>query len=415
MTRSSTGSASAVQYADAVAPGIYLHVPFCAAVCPYCDFAVLVGDADRRERFVQTLIAEINLHSRAPFPPDTVYFGGGTPSMLEPEQLARVLDALASRFELAADTRIFLEANPEDVTVERLRAWSELGVRTLSLGVQSFDPDRLGFLGRAHTPAEGRLAVELALDAGFDTVSLDLIYGLPGQGVASWQSDLEAAVALGPDHLSCYQLTVHSKTDFGVRKRRGELVELPDDDQAELFELTHRRLHDAGYPGYEVSNFARSPEHRSRHNMKYWDHTPYLGLGPSAHSYAGGRRWWNHRALGSWRRAVAAGERPVAGSEKLSDRELALERLMLGMRTYEGLDGEALRSDYGVDLTADSDALERLIGGGFVEREGARIRPTLRGLAIADSIARELAPRATALGPPGSGASRAGDPEASSP
>ncbi len=419
-----------------MAPGLYLHVPFCATVCPYCDFAVLVGDAERRERFVQGLIGEIELRQRqatnpteglkgegtplspepglkgedaplspepglkgedAPLSPepafDTVYFGGGTPSMLEPEQLGRILRAARGALELAADPWIFVEANPEDVTPERLRWWAELGVRTLSLGVQSFDRAELGFLGRLHGPKQARRAVELALEAGFATVSLDLIYGLPGQCESAWRSNLEAAVALGPDHLSCYQLTVHPKTAFGVRRRRGELVELPDDEQAELFLLTHRFLNDAGFQGYEVSNFARSPEHRSRHNMKYWDHTPYLGLGPSAHSFAGRRRWWNRRSVGPWQASIAAGELPVEDWEELSDHELALERLMLAMRTYAGVDSAQLARRYGLDLASSvaAETIERMASESLLTVEGSVLRPTLRGLAIADSLARDLA------------------------
>ncbi len=402
-----------------MAPGLYIHAPFCATVCPYCDLAVLVGDAERRERFVQSLIREITLWHPEPTPPeslennkppeglqgegtplapeppgfDTIYFGGGTPSMLEPEQLGRILEAVASELEPAASPWIFLEANPEDVTPARLRAWLELEVRTLSLGVQSLDARELEFLGRLHDPDQARRAVDLALEAGLATVSLDLIYGLPGQTESAWRSNLEAAVALGPEHLSCYQLTVHEKTVFGVKKRRGELVEMPDDEQAELFLFTHRFLNDAGYQGYEVSNFARSPEHRSRHNMKYWDHTPYLGLGPSAHSYSGRRRWWNHRGVGPWQRAIAAGERPVGGSEELGDRELALERLMLAMRTYAGVDTAGLARRYGLDVTssAAAETIERMASDGLLTVEGSVLRPTVRGLAVADSLARDLA------------------------
>ncbi len=375
-------------------PGVYLHVPFCATVCPYCDFAVLVGDGDRRERFVASLIREIELWGTATTPElvgaDTIYFGGGTPSMLAPEQLGRILEALRARLPVAREPWISLEANPEDVTVESARAWSDLGIRTLSLGVQSFDRKALEFLGRVHDPDAGRRAVELALEAGFDSVSIDLIYGLPGQDEAAWRADLEAALALGPDHLSCYQLTVHRKTVFGVRKRRGELVEMPDDQQAELFLFTHRFLNDAGFQGYEVSNFARAPEHRSRHNMKYWNHTPYLGLGPSAHSYSGRRRWWNHRSVGPWERAIEAGERPVQESEELSDRQLALESVMLKMRTYAGVDLAETRGEVGLDPAIDRAVLERLIAGDLVVRAGSVIRPTVRGLAVADTLARDL-------------------------
>ena len=373
-------------------PGLYLHVPFCATVCPYCDFAVCVGDGDRRERFVRSLIAEARLWSEN-LPEElsgfeTIYFGGGTPSLLEAEQLETVLDALRAALHLVDAPSIFLEANPEDVTEARLREWAALGVRTLSLGVQSFDDDELEFLGRAHRAAQARRSVEVALDAGFQTVSIDLIYGLPDQSASSWRLNLETAAGLAPDHLSCYQLTVHRKTAFGVRRDRGQLVEMPDAQQSELFLLTHRFLSERGYSGYEVSSFARSDEHRSLHNQKYWDHTPYLGLGPSAHSFDGRRRWWNRRGMRPWQMAVDAGASGIEDSEELDDREFALESLMLGMRTLDGVDTGALRG-YGLDLDG-SEGVGRLLSKGLVTVGEGRIRPTLEGRAIADTLALEL-------------------------
>ena len=264
------------------APGLYLHVPFCSAICPYCDFSVLKAGVAARKRFVEHLIAEVPLAAREwkdPRPFDTVYFGGGTPSLLPAEDLERVLGACRTHLSFAAPW-IFLEANPEDVTPEACAAWRGLGVRTLSLGVQSFADDALHFLGRRHGAAQARAAVETAQAAGFDTVSVDLIFGLPGQAVDAWQRELATAVALGPGHLSCYQLTIHARTRFGIAAKRGRLSEMSEGQQAVLFELTHRFLAAAGYCAYEVSNFARGRDHESRHNRKYWDHTPYLGLGP---------------------------------------------------------------------------------------------------------------------------------------
>ncbi|MFQ5790861.1 MAG: coproporphyrinogen-III oxidase family protein, partial [Acidobacteriota bacterium] len=283
---------------------------------------------------------------------------------------------------------IFLEANPEDVTPTSLEAWKALGVRTLSLGVQSLQEEALAFLGRRHGPEVARRSVELARGAGFRTVSVDLIYGLPGQDPARWRHDLEQVLALQPDHLSCYQLTVHEGTPFGRRRARRELEELPEEGQAELFLWTHRFLNDAGYSGYEVSSFASLPEHRSRHNLKYWRHTPYLGLGPSAHSYRGRRRWWNARRLASWEERVGIGQRPVEGSEELGRAELALETLMLGLRTYAGVDLEDFRRRFGAPLEEENrELIERLIDQDLLQRTGHRLRPTLAGLGLADSLA----------------------------
>lgn len=385
----------------AEAAGLYLHVPFCSAVCPYCDFAVTVGGAAARERYRRALLAEIELAAAAGGrawgeAADTVYFGGGTPSALPGEAIEEALAALAARLGLrrAGDgaARVFFEANPEDVTPESAAAWRRAGVAMLSLGVQSLDPEALAVLGRRHDPRRAREAVAAARAAGLPTVSIDLIYGWPGQTAERWRVDLDAAIALAPDHLSCYQLTVEPGTPFGARRRRGELVELPDDAQGELFRLTHRRLADAGYHGYEVSNFARSPEHRSRHNAKYWRHAPYLGLGPSAHSFDGGRRrWWNERRLAGWRAAIEAGRPPRAGGEELDRGQLALERLMLALRTADGVDLAEMRARYGVDLPAANGALmERLAAAGLALVEDDRLRLTLDGLAVADGIAERF-------------------------
>ena len=350
---------------------------------------------------MERLTAEVALAAREwrdPRPFDTVYFGGGTPSQLRPEELGRVLDAC--RTHLALETTgpwVFLEANPEDVTAEACAAWRGLGVRTLSLGVQAFDDLALRFLGRHHTGAQARAAVETALGAGLHTVSVDLIFGLPGQTEGRWRQELAAAVELGAQHLSCYQLTVHSGTQFGARAKAGQLTELPEDEQAGLFELTHRVLADAGWAAYEVSNFAHGREHESRHNRKYWDHTPYLGLGPSAHSLSidaspapalRARRWWNERGTPRWENRVAAGERPVEGEEALSAKDLATEALLLGLRTTAGIDLERFAARYGVELLTANDALVgRLVDEGRIVLRGRWLVPTLSGLAVADGLA----------------------------
>jgi oxygen-independent coproporphyrinogen-3 oxidase len=368
--------------------GLYLHIPFCARVCPYCDFAVRTGDRARRRRFVDHLVSEIELNVDWPLRFDTVYFGGGTPSALEAEDLERILDAVRDHLKLAERTWIFLEANPEDVTAESVAAWSHLGIDTLSLGVQSLDPVDLDFLGRTHGVGDARNAVSLALDAGFETVSIDLIYGLPGQQPSAWRAQLDRALELGAQHFSCYTLTIHEGTRFGLLERRGELTPLPTDEQAELFRLTHRHLNAAGVQGYEVSNFATSPEHRSRHNIKYWDHTPYLGLGPSAHSFHDGKRWWNLRRTDPWQERLSQGQRPIDETESLDTKALVLEALMLGLRTYDGVNLERLRSRWGVDvLGSNPELLSRLDSEGLVTMQQNHLVPTLNGLAVADSLA----------------------------
>ncbi|MCP4201547.1 MAG: radical SAM family heme chaperone HemW [bacterium] len=371
-------------------PGLYLHIPFCSAICPYCDFAVTTGGEERRERFTRSLIKEIAMDHGSWETFDTVYFGGGTPTALDEEQLGRLLEAARRSFEIAEDAAVSIEANPEDVTEIRVRGWVGLGVGRLSLGVQSFDAGELGFLGRRHSPGEARRAVEYGLAEGL-TVSLDLIYGLPGRGSKAWLENLAAAVALAPDHLSCYQLTIEPGTPFALRSRRGDWTEPSRDAVAGLFYSTHDFLGAAGYPAYEVSNFASAPENRCLHNRKYWERTPYLGLGPSAHSFDGCQRWWNQRSETAWRREIAAGRSAEAERETLSRDQRRLETVMLGLRTPGGVD---LGSIEGVDVAAWLDRNAGVLSGmmeqGFLRLEGERLVPTLRGMARADALARSI-------------------------
>ena len=368
--------------------GLYLHIPFCARVCPYCDFAVRTGNARRRRAFVEALLAEIDLHAGDQRTYDTIYFGGGTPSYLEAEDLERIVTRARERLDVTRDAWIFLEANPEDVNPTSAAAWSRLGVRTLSLGVQSFDATELEFLGRTHTPEQAGESIRIARDAGFDTVSVDLIYGLPDQTVDAWRRRMDAAIATEPDHLSCYQLTIHTGTRFALLEKRGHLTQLPESGQADVFRATHEHLNAAGYAGYEVSTFAIDEHHRSCHNMKYWNHTPYLGLGPSAHSFDGRKRWWNLRHADPWQEAVEQGRPPLDNEETLSPGDLLLETLMTGFRTYRGVDTREIERRFDVDLFAhNAELVERLHTNGLIRRNETRLTPTLDGLAVADSLA----------------------------
>jgi len=375
------------------APGLYVHVPFCRRICPYCDFAVTLGDAAARSRFVSLVAREARLRAEPAFeaPFDTVYLGGGTPSALSPGDLARLLGALREALPIDPKALLYLEANPEDVTADSLAAWREQGVSTLSLGVQALDDAALRLLGRGHDRSTALRAVEEALGAGFATVSLDLIFARPGQTAAAWIGELERAAGLGAQHLSCYELTFHEGTHFEKRRRAGRLVPLAADEQAVLLRLTHERLRDLGYAGYEVSNFARAPGHRSVHNRKYWNHVPYLGLGPSAHSFDGRQRRWNLRSLKSWSERLEAGADPAEGEETIGPRERALEMLMLGLRTTDGVDLVRLGEVLGGDLRQGNAArLDQMLEAGLVRLDGSWLKPTTAGLAVADGLAAAL-------------------------
>jgi oxygen-independent coproporphyrinogen-3 oxidase len=369
-------------------PGLYVHVPFCEALCPYCDFAVNLGSEARRARYVDLLLAEISLRGRPASSFDTLYFGGGTPSLVPSFDLGRIVEELRARGWLRSDSHLFLEANPEHVNAATLAGFREAGISTLSLGIQSLDAETLRFLGRGHTARQARDAVALARKSGFATISMDLMYGIPGQTAADLRRELEQAVALEPDHLSCYQLTLHEKTLFGRRKREGRLPEIPEEAAAHLFRLTHETLEGRGYQAYEVSNFARAPEHRSRHNQKYWTHAAYLGLGPSAHSFDGRSRAWNERSFFAWEKRILRDEIPEADREELTAEQLIAESLLLGLRTPSGVDLGDLEDRFRVELGGPNQAvIERCLSEGLLIRDGGSLRPTLDGLAVADGLA----------------------------
>jgi len=378
-------------------PGLYVHVPFCSRVCPYCDFSVVRERHPLRAGFVDAVLREAEgwRSRRGPAPLGgafgTVYFGGGTPSALADKELAALVEGLGRRLNLAGDAVWSMEANPEDVSRERLETWAGLGFSHLSLGLQSLDDRALSFLGRWHTAREGIRACEAAVASSVANVSFDLIYGFDRLGEDGWQRVLDRATALGPDHLSCYELTVHRGTAFGRLRDRGDLRLPGEDHRGDLFVATVERLAVSGYRLYEVSNFATRDDARSPHNRKYWSGIPYLGLGPSAHSFDGVRRWWNHRLLREWGARIARGGDPVAGAEDLTSEQRRLEYLLTRLRTVEGFDLADYRQFFGRDFgELRPEALEHLQEQGLLRCTDRRISPTVRGLAVADALVLEL-------------------------
>lgn len=370
--------------------GIYLHIPFCEHKCIYCDF-YSIESLDPVDDFLHALKREIG--ARAATSPDdpfsTIFFGGGTPSLLDPAVIGDLLDLLHGTFRIETGAEITLEANPGTVDREKLAGYRAAGVNRISFGVQSFHEDDLRFLTRIHTAEQAVRGVGLAREAGFENVSLDLIFALPGQTMSRWEENLKRAVELRPDHLSAYSLIVEPRTPLSRMVRAGQVSPLPVDAEAEMYEFTMQFLRDAGYEHYEVSNYSR-PGYRSRHNCGYWNHSNYLGLGPSAHSFQKNRRWWNVSSVRSYCRSLAEGKFPVSGEEFLSKGQLFDETVMLGLRG-EGLDLAALRSSYGVDLIArEAPVIEGLLSENLLILDAQMLRLTDKGYLLCDEISEVL-------------------------
>lgn len=363
--------------------GLYVHIPFCPQVCPYCSFAVTRTRPRLHERYVQALCAELaarsSLADRGPL--DTVYFGGGTPTLLAPDQLGRILESARHCLGIKADAELTVEANPEGADIDRFTALRELGFNRLSLGVQSFADQSLRLLGRRHTGVQAGAACAAARRAGFENLSLDLIFAIPSAPAQDWEHSLERALQHRPEHLSTYALTIEEGTPFAKEERQGRLLPLPEEEQAQAYEWGTARLEEAGYEHYEVSNFAR-PGFRSRHNWGYWHGGQYLGVGLAAHSMLAGRRSWNQRRLKDYLLAVEEGLLPEAGAEVLAPAAARGEALWLGLRTSEGF---ALQPGL-----ADRERFRALVAAGYLEVRGERVGLTRQGFVLADGLGVEL-------------------------
>jgi oxygen-independent coproporphyrinogen-3 oxidase len=315
---------------------LYVHVPFCARRCVYCDFSIAVRRAVPVDDFVGGVRQELALRGLGGDTLQTLYLGGGTPSRLGGAGVAALLATIRERFTLAVDAEVTVEANPEDVTEATAAAWRAAGVNRLSLGVQSFDDAVLAWMHRTHRRADTERAVTAARRAGIEDLSLDLIYGLPDALRRDWEADLDALLALAPTHASLYGLTVEPGTPLGRWVARGDAAPTADERWADDCLAAHARLTAAGYAHYEVSNYAR-PGHRARHNSAYWADRPFLGVGPSAHGFDGRRRRWNVAAYAEWLAALAQGRDPVGGEDPLDAAARAAEAVYLGLRTQDGL------------------------------------------------------------------------------
>ncbi|HEU5305478.1 MAG TPA: radical SAM family heme chaperone HemW, partial [Gemmatimonadales bacterium] len=320
---------------------LYFHVPFCTRRCSYCDFAITVRREAPSDAYVEAVLEEWNLWQADPIwaqaaEVQTVYFGGGTPSKVTPAAIRQVLDRVAADRAISPDAEITLEANPEDVTPSSAVAWHSAGVNRVSLGVQSFDPAVLSWMHRTHTADQVPRSVEALRCAGIADLSIDLIFGLPTALGRDWTADLGRALALEPEHLSIYGLTIEAQTPLGRWTGRGDVIPAADERCASEFLQAHSILAQHGYEHYEVSNAGR-PGHRARHNSAYWRRAPFIGLGPAAHSGAGNERRWNVRDWVAYQRLISTGRSPQAGREILDAEAVALEELYLGLRTIDGV------------------------------------------------------------------------------
>ena len=358
--------------------GLYIHIPFCSSRCSYCDFATGIYQSELAERYVHALLEEIRTSQVSGARVDTIYFGGGTPSLLDASQLQRIVTALRERFDIDSTAEITLEINPGSATPAKLTEFRELGINRASFGAQTFDDRELAKLGRSHTAADARRTFHHLRTAGFTNISFDLIAGLPGQTVAGWERNVDEALALRPEHLSFYLLEVHSGTPLAQHIERG-IQPAPDEDLAAvMYESMLERAVAAGYEHYEISNLCL-PGFQSRHNTKYWTGEPYFGFGCSAHSYDGAtRRWSNTREVVEYVRLVEHGLKPLDEEHELTVEELRSETLFLGLRLMRGVSLDLFK-EYETDLARFRDA-------GLVEVEDDLIRLTRHGALLSNEV-----------------------------
>ena len=375
---------------------LYVHWPFCVSKCPYCDFNSHVRAEIDQQQWREALLGDL-AHEAELLPErrlTSIFFGGGTPSLMDPATVEAVIDAAVGHWQPATDIEITLEANPNSVEADRFADLSHAGINRLSLGLQSFDDAALAFLGRAHSAREGWRALEIA-QKRFRRVSFDLIYALPGDSEASWSTTLAQALSLGTSHVSLYQLTIEPGTRFASMVGKGAFEPLDAEAAAALYELTDEMTSAAGLPAYEISNHARAGR-ESRHNLTYWRYGDYAGIGPGAHGRRLGMRTVRHRKPENFLRSLERNGHGIAEEAPLSPVEAADEALVMGLRLREGVDVEAIAQRFGVPAIVDWERAERLVGSGHLLRDGTRLTLPLRGRLLLDHLLGEIAAMPTA-------------------
>jgi len=370
--------------------GLYIHVPFCKQACSYCDFHFST-QLDARSSLIGALLKELELQRDYLEGEQlrTIYFGGGTPSLLTREETGDVLTSINRYYTVTPGAEVTLEANPDDLSPDKLAQLRELGVNRLSIGVQSFDDSVLRYFNRGHSSKQAYECIDDARRAGFDNISIDLIYGIPGAGHDNWLRDINTALRLDPEHISAYALTIEEKTVFGRRAAKGQLTPMPEESVATQFEMLMSEMAASGYEHYEISNFAK-PGHRSRHNTSYWTQEPYLGIGPSAHSYNRRSRRFNIANNSLYIKALGEGRLPFE-EEILSASNLINEFIMTHLRTGDGLDLDLVRDKFGYDLArAHRSYLAKLLELEKIEYRKQMLVLTNKGKLLADKISSDL-------------------------
>jgi len=377
--------------------GLYIHIPFCLKKCPYCDF-FSITDLSLQPRFLDALTVEMHMAPKADGVFDTLYIGGGTPSVLDIKAIDKIIETAHRCFGILSSAEITLEVNPGTVNLEKLTEYRRSGVNRLNIGIQSFNSANLGFLGRIHSVKDAETAVKWAQKAGFENIGLDLIYGIPAQTKASWIKDLQSAVDFLPRHLSCYMLSFEPGTPMHNDLQNRVFMPLPEHQVCDLYETTVAFLSAHHFVQYEISNFAHEgvsrsnsqgfQSNRSRHNMKYWNFVPYIGLGPSAHSFIEPQRFWNHSSVKKYIRELSSGKLPRAQAESLTREQLMMEAIYLGLRQTKGMVVDALDKKFDVNFKAmHAETIADLEEKGLVKFSQNRCALTPKGMLFLDSIA----------------------------
>jgi oxygen-independent coproporphyrinogen-3 oxidase len=369
------------------AAGLYVHIPFCLKKCPYCDF-YSTTDLSLRQSFLRALLQEISLiRPCQSLQFDSVYIGGGTPSVLKANHIAQIIGTVHKSLKILSDSEITVEVNPGTIAPGVFWNYRRAGINRVNIGVQSFQEANLKFLGRIHSAKDSLATIEQAREAEFQNLGLDLIYGIPGQTEWTWRQDLEKAVTLEPEHLSCYMLTYESGTSMDKSRQNGHFKPMSDRQMGDLFQITVEFLEAHGYAQYEISNFARSKSSRSRHNQKYWSFVSYFGLGPSAHSFVEPIRFWNHPSITRYIKDLDENRLPVSSKETLSREQMMIEAVYLGFRKSEGLDTDGFERKFGIRFyEIFGKAIKTFEERGLLELTQNRCALTRKGMLFLDSI-----------------------------